>query len=155
MSMTHQEQARALFQQGYNCAQSVLGVYAAELGLPLETAMALASSFGGGMGRMREVCGAVSGMFLAAGLKFGGYGPTDHAGKKTHYARIQELARRFQAETGSIICRELLGLGAGKEDPTPALRTPAYYQKRPCGDLVVLATRIFDDYCVQQATETP
>lgn len=139
-------QAKALFEQGYNCAQAVFLSFAADYGINNATASALSSSFGGGMGRLREVCGAVSGMFMAAGLQFGGYSPDDADAKKALYARIQELAKRFEAENGSIICRELLGLSVSREAPTPQARTSEYYKKRPCSELVACAARIFDEY---------
>lgn len=145
-----EDNARQLFLEGYNCSQSVLLAFAGELGLDKNTASAISSSFGGGMGRLREVCGAVSGMFMAAGLRFGGYAPDDREGKKVHYARIQELARRFEAENGSIICRELLGLEQKRDEPTPEKRTGEYYKKRPCAELVACAAKIFDEYCKEQ-----
>ena len=141
------ERAAAYFAEGYNCAQAVFLTYSEELGIPTETGLMLSSSFGGGMGRLREVCGAVSGMFMAAGLKFGYADPKNSAAKKRHYAMIQELARRFEAENGSIVCRTLLGLDRKKDDPTPEARTDAYYKKRPCKELVAAAVRIFDDFC--------
>ena len=130
------EEAKALFMQGYNCAQSVLGAYAEECGLSQETAMLLASTFGGGMGRMREVCGAVSGMLMAAGILYGYSDPQAPEEKKRTYAMVQELAARFREQNGSIVCRELLG-GAGKDTSAQSTeRTEAFYQKRPCVCLV-------------------
>jgi C_GCAxxG_C_C family probable redox protein len=131
-----------LFRQGYNCSQSVLGAFCEEMNLDQETAFRLSSSFGGGMGRLREVCGAVSGMFMVAGLKYGYADAKDHQKKKELYRRIQELAGRFQKENGSIICRELLGLSSGPDDPAPEKRTEAYYRKRPCVELVGCAAEI-------------
>ncbi len=142
--MTHGEKAEALFKDGYNCAQAVLGAFAEELGLPLETAMKLSSSFGGGMGRMREVCGACSGMFMAAGLLYGYANPETGATKMELYERIRELADRFKHENGSIICRELLeGATVGG---TPEARTESYYKKRPCGEYVRIAATILEEY---------
>lgn len=142
--MDHEAKARALFREGYNCAQAVLGAFCEELGLPLDTAMKLSSSFGGGMGRMREVCGACSGMFMAAGLLYGYETPETGAPKAELYGRIRELADRFREENGSIICRELLeGAPVGG---TPEARTESYYQKRPCADYVGCAAHILEEY---------
>ena len=106
-------------------------------------ALRLSSSFGGGMGRMREVCGALSGAFLAAGVLWGSYDPTDAAAKKAHYARIQQIAAEFREENGDILCRNILGLKtAGPDDPTPAARTREYYASRSCGDCVASAAAI-------------
>lgn len=130
-------QSMNLFRRGYNCAQAVLGAFAQDVGLDFQQAMMLASSFGGGMGRMREVCGAVSAMFMVAGLVEGYSDPKAAAEKAAHYDKIQRLAERFKAENGSIVCRELLGLARpGPDSPVPEERSPAYYQKRPCQLLV-------------------
>ena len=140
--MTRPEQAEKLFREGYNCAQAAFLPFAEECGLSRETAAALASSFGGGMGRLREVCGAVSGIFLAAGLLCGYSDPKDPVAKKAHYELIQRLAARYREENGSIVCRELLGLPAGPDSPTPEARTGTYYKKRPCPELVRRAAEI-------------
>jgi C_GCAxxG_C_C family probable redox protein len=142
----HQKIATDLFKQGYNCAQSVFGAFCEELGMDLDTALKLSSSFGGGMGRMREVCGAVSGMFMAAGLKYGYSDPNDTKAKTEHYKMIQELAEKFKKINGSIICRELLGLTKPEGVPVPEKRTEEYYKKRPCPELVRDAARIFEEY---------
>lgn len=139
------QQATELFKQGYNCAQSVFAAFSEDLGMDFETALKLSSSFGGGMGRLREVCGAVSGMFAIAGMKYGYVDPKNNEAKTAHYKRIQELAARFRAENHSIICRELLGLNAGPDDPVPELRTDEYYQKRPCAELVGCAARLMEE----------
>jgi len=142
----HSDLAKKLFTDGYNCSQSVFAAFCDETGLDFETALKLSSSFGGGMGRLREVCGAVSGMFMVAGLKFGYTDPKDDEAKAKHYQLIQELAARFIAENDSIICRDLLGLTCGPNSPTPEARTESYYQKRPCAELVACAAEIIDDY---------
>lgn len=143
--------AEELFGEGYNCAQAVFMTFAQEKGFPADTAAQLSSSFGGGMGRLREVCGAVSGMFMAAGLYFGYSDPKDHAEKTEHYKRIQQLAESFRELNGSIICRELLGLNQqGASDPVPEKRTQEYYRKRPCKELVGIAARIFAEYVLAQ-----
>ena len=139
------EKAKELFKSGYNCSQSVLGVFCEELGMDFDTAMKISLSFGGGMGRMREVCGTVSGMFMAAGLAFAS--ASDSAKEKgEHYKRIQELAQRFREKNGSIICRELLQGVETSTSPTPSERTETYYKKRPCVELVGDSVEIFEQY---------
>lgn len=144
MSVNHQERATELFQEGYNCAQSVFAAFSEDLGMDFETALKLSSSFGGGMGRLREVCGAVSGMLMAAGLKYGYSDSKDRKVKTVHYALVQELAKKFEERNGSIICRELLGLDHRRDIPIPEKRTDAYYQKRPCAEMVRYAAEILD-----------
>ena len=138
--------AKDLFKEGYNCSQAVLLAFAEECGLDEKTAAAVASSFGGGMGRLREVCGTVSGMFLAAGILYGYTEPKDYEGKKEHYARIQELAHTFKEKNGSIICRELLGLKDASLSPVPEKRTDEYYKTRPCMELAGCAAGILSEY---------
>ena len=140
----HQEKAVALFKEGYNCAQAVFAAYNEELGMDTETALKLSSSFGGGMGRMREVCGAVSGMFMAAGMKYGYSNPKDTQAKAKHYKLIQDMARKFKEQNGSIICKELLGLSKPEGTPIPQERTDSYYKKRPCVEMVRCAAEILD-----------
>ena len=137
------EQAKEYFLNGANCAQSVLRAFCDRTGLTPYTAMKLASGFGGGLARQREVCGAITGMCMAADLICGpGEGSYKEA-KDAHYALIRELCDEFRAETGSILCRELLGLAPKQSDPPVSeARTPAYYKKRPCADLVALAAEI-------------
>ena len=156
--MTKGDKAKELFEKGYNCCQAVVAAFADEpwfidSGLTLETASKLASSFGGGMGRLREVCGTVSGMFMLSGLAQG-YADTKSLEKAAHYQRIQDLAAAFKKENGSIICRELLGLDKANQTTvsgdafasTPEERTPEYYKKRPCGDLCKIAGDILEDF---------
>lgn len=140
---TKGEQAFTLFHEGYNCCQAVVGAYCQDYGLDMESAMRLTSSLGAGMGRMRLVCGAVSGMFLVAGWKYGSANPKDAAAKGAQYARIQALAKAFEEENGSIICAELLGI-SGRSAPTPQARTAQYYQKRPCAELVRFAADLLE-----------
>ena len=142
--MNHCDRAVELFIQGYNCAQAVAMAFCDVTGLDESCTAKLISSFGGGMGRMREVCGAVSGMLLVAGQLYGYDTPDDDAIKKAHYARVQELAGKFREENGSIICRELLANPPSDPNPTP--RTQEFYKKRPCARLVMLAAQIMDDY---------
>ena len=139
------EKAKELFLKGFNCSQAVVGAFCEDLGLDFETAMKLASSFGGGMGRLREVCGAVSGAFMVAGLKYGYADTTDKTAKTEHYKLIQEMAAKFKEENGSIICRELLRVGDKKETHVPEERTKEYYKKRPCAELVELAAKITEE----------
>ena len=132
------------FISGYNCAQSVFLAFAEDLGFDKETALKLSSSFGGGMGRLREVCGAVSSMFAIAGLKAGYTTPNDDEVKAKHYELIQTLAVDFKSKFGTIICRELLELPEGKDLPTPSKRTEEYYQTRPCEAFVRYAAEIIE-----------
>lgn len=133
--------ARELFMSGYNCAQSVVLAYVDLFDADYDLISKISASFGGGMGRMREVCGTCSGMFMIAGLAI----PADNVDKEAkmkNYALVQELAEEFRRENGSIICRELLGLDHKKDDPRPEARTAEYYKKRPCPDLVHLSATI-------------
>ncbi len=144
--MSRKALAMDYFTQGYNCAQAVALAFEDLTTLDKDTLARLTSSFGGGMGRLREVCGAVSGMFAVAGLLYGYDDPQAGPEKKEHYARIQALAQKFREENGFIVCRELLGLTNKQDPPTPEARTPAYYQKRPCKDLVGCAAEILEQY---------
>lgn len=142
------ERAMALFEEGYNCAQSVFLAFSDLHGMDTHMAAALSSSFGGGMGRLREVCGAVSGMFLVAGILYG-YDDPGPGRKKRHTMREQELAKAFEEKNGSIVCRELLGLSVKREKPTPKERTAEYYKKRPCKELVGDAAEILEKDILQ------
>lgn len=132
------------FKMGYNCAQSVFLAFAEDFGFDKDTALKLSSSFGGGMGRLREVCGAVSSMFAIAGLKNGYTEPDNDEIKAEHYARIQALAEKFKAKHETIICRELLGLPEGADSPIPSERTEQYYQERPCKHFIKTAAEIIE-----------
>ena len=128
--MDHATKAQAYFLEGYNCAQSVLLAFAPDLGLTKEDAARMASSFGGGMGRLRE-----------------GYSSsTDDEAKARQYAQVQEIAEQFRAIHGTILCRDLLGLSEGPDCPTPAKRTTEYYESRPCerciGDAAAIVERM-------------
>ena len=141
--MSRSERAMACFSEGYNCTQSVVLAFADRLPVDRDTLMALCSSFGGGMGRLREVCGAVSGMTFMAGVISPAANPSDAERKKANYALVQDFAAEFSAENGSIICRELLQLRAGqKESPAPSTRDAQWYTSRPCERLVGYAARI-------------
>lgn len=149
-----EEMARAFFREGYNCSQSVMLAFCEEAGIERELALRLSSSFGGGMGRLREVCGAVSGMFMAAGCLYGYSAPKDMQAKKEHYARIQELAARFKEKNGSIVCRELLGKAGKDNSPVPSERTEEYYKKRPCEEMIGTAARLMEEYMRAHPLET-
>ncbi len=153
--MDKKEMAQQYFKEGYNCAQAVFLAYAPDYGMDKETALKMSSSFGAGMGRMREVCGAASGMFMVAGLASGSADPKDMAAKTKNYELVQQLAEVFRSknERGSMICRELLGLDSEKpavsaasiEGSKPEERTKEYYKKRPCIDLVGDACEALDE----------
>ena len=144
--MTRREAAIANFLDGYNCSQSIVLAFEDVLSVDSSTLSRMASSFGGGMGRLREVCGSVSGMFMVAGLLYGYDGPETGQVKADHYARIQELARRFEEKHGSIVCRELLGLSVRHDVPVPEARTNEYYKKRPCPEIIGDAAEILEQY---------
>ena len=138
------QKAVELFKQGYNCSQAVFASCADIYGIADENlALRLAASFGGGMGRMRLVCGAASGMFLLAGLHNGSATPHDNEGKMANYAFVQQLAGDFKGKYGSLICAELLGLAPRPEEPKPAERTQQYYEKRPCTEMIAEAVKIY------------
>ena len=139
--------ARELFKEGYNCSQAVTLAFADELearGISREMAAGLASSFGGGLGRLREVCGCVSGMALVCGALEGYTDPKAAAAKQDHYKKIQELVTMFKNENGSYICRELLAGINTDTNPVPEARTESYYKKRPCAELAACAADILE-----------
>ena len=138
------EEAVRKFESGYNCAQAVAVAFCDVTGLEPQAAAAMASSFGGGMGRMREVCGAVSGMLLVAGILYGYDAPGDDSLKAAHYQRVQEMAEQFRREAGSIICRDILK--NPPSDPSPTPRSEEFYQMRPCTRMVYLAADILSQY---------
>lgn len=144
--MTRREMAMANFMKGYNCSQSIVLAFSDMLDIDEKSLLKIASSFGGGMGRLREVCGSVSGMFMVAGLLYGYDGPETGQVKADHYARIQELAHRFEEQHGSIVCRELLGLNVRHDVPVPEARTTEYYKKRPCPEIIGDAAEILDQF---------
>ena len=138
------QKAVELFKSGYNCSQSVVAAFADMYGFTQEQSLRMAASFGGGIGRMRETCGAACGLFLVAGLKTEA---ADREGKAANYAVVQELAAEFKKRNGSLICAELLGLK--KKEPVstiPEERTAQYYSKRPCAKMVEEAARIWVEY---------
>lgn len=141
------------FKEGYNCSQAVLLAFEDLYDVDAKTALRLSSSFGGGMGRLREVCGAVSGMLMVAGLLYGYDGAKDYESKSEHYARVQELAKAYEQENGSIVCRELLGLNQKRDESSPERRTEEYYKKRPCEQLVRIAAGIMEQYIEEHPIE--
>lgn len=150
------EQAKALFHAGANCAQAVLGAFANECGLTEEEAFRIASGFGGGVSRLREICGAVSGMVLVANFLYGQSDVSNKAEKDAHYARVRELTDTFQSETGSVVCRELLGLEKKQSDiPISEARTEQYYKKRPCAEMVALAAGILEAAFMKETEPEP
>ena len=152
--MTRKEKAMAYFRQGYNCAQAVVLAFADLTDMDEATLSRMSCSFGGGMGRLREVCGTVTGMFLVTGLLRGYDGAETGEVKAAHYARIQALAREFEKQNGSIICRELLELRQKhRDDPTPEARTEAYYAGRPCAELVGIAAEILENHLLSDRGE--
>ena len=137
------------FCRGYNCSQAVAVAFCDLMGMTESQAAKLASSFGGGMGRMREVCGGVSGMLLVAGILYGYDTPGDDAAKKKHYTLVQKLAGQFREQAGSIVCREILKNPPSDPNPTP--RTAEFYQKRPCMRMVALAADILERHILENA----
>ena len=144
MAYDHADRAKALFESGYNCAQAVFCAFEDITGLDTDTAAKIASSFGGGLARMREVCGTVSGAAMVLGMARGYSDPKATDEKREHYHCIQEFARRFREAEGSIICRDLLRGSAVVPGNDPEARTPEYYKKRPCPDLVWQAAHLVD-----------
>ena len=141
----HKALAEKLFYEGYNCSQAVLLAFGDVTGLDKNTAAMLASSFGGGLGRMREVCGAVSGAAMVLGIVKGYSNPDDREAKKAHYKLIQDFCAKFKQKNGSIVCRELLSGVNVTSGGVPEKRTDSYYKKRPCPMLVADAAEILDE----------
>lgn len=143
------EEAVKTFESGYTCAQSVFVTYADLLGMDRETALKLSSPLGGGIGRMREVCGAVTGMVLLAGLKEGNTDPADEEGKERIYLLTRQLADKFKEQHGTIICRELLSMEGMEESARPSERTKEYYLTRPCSRLVAAAAKAVEEILLE------
>ena len=149
--MDHGMKAAELFVGGYNCAQSVAVAFCDVTGLDEKFTARMVSSFGGGMGRIREVCGAVSGMFFVLGLLYGYDTPGDDVSKKELYTEVQELAAKFREQCGSIVCREILK--NPPTDPTPSPRTAEYYRVRPCARMVLVAGQLMDEFIAEHPLE--
>lgn len=156
---------------GYNCCQSVLLAYTDIIGLDEETAATITSGFGGGMGRLREVCGSVSAMFMITGFIHPAADPSVKSDRTANYALVQQAASEFRELNGSIVCKELLGLvpksTVGKngisvpapqaaalpqESPEPSDRTPEYYKKRPCEELIGISARIIGNMIARECS---
>ena len=150
--MDHAMKAAELFLADYNCAQAVAVAFSDLTGLDEKASARMASSFGGGMGRMREVCGAVSGMFLVLGILYGYEDPADTGGKRQLYKDVQALAEKFREVNGSIICREILKNPPADPNPTP--RTAEFYAQRPCARMVMTAAALLDDFIAQHPLES-
>ena len=152
--MDHSIKAAELFLSGRNCAQAIVVAFSDVTGLEEGFSAKMSSSFGGGMGRLREVCGAVSGMLMVAGLLYGydDNGEKD-CHKKEHYQLVQALAGQFREEVGSIVCREILK--NPPSDPAPTPRTEEFYAQRPCVRMVMTAARILDQYIAEHPVEKP
>lgn len=144
------EKAVELFKSGFNCSQSVVAAFADMYGFSEEQALRMSASFGGGIGRMRQTCGAACGMFLLAGLEKGAIDGKDREGKAANYALVQELAEEFKKRNGSMICAELLGLKKPEGSSIPEACTEQYYSKRPCIKMVEEAARIWVEYLKMQ-----
>ena len=141
--------ARSYFESGYNCAQAVVMAYDDVMEMSVEQLARLVAPFGGGMGRMREVCGTVSGMAFVAGAIAPSSDPSNLEERKENYALVQRFADTFRSENGDIVCRRLLGLEPMQiqaETPMPSARTAEYYKKRPCVEYVACAARIVAEY---------
>lgn len=146
------EKATALFKEGYNCSQSVVAAFADMYGFSHEQALRMSASFGGGIGRMRQTCGAACGLFMLAGLETGSTDGKDREGKEANYKTVQALAEEFRKRNGSLVCAELLGLSKTAPTPaTPEARTAEYYKKRPCVKMVEEAARIWCEYLANKS----
>ncbi|MBQ3824114.1 MAG: C_GCAxxG_C_C family protein [Clostridia bacterium] len=150
--MTRGEKAEAFFREGYGCAQSVVLAFTDETGLPKETLASLASPFGGGLGRMREVCGAVSGAAAVLGLLRGSPSP-DRAERARVYAETREFADRFKEKHGSVVCREIMAGVKTSGGPFPAERNEEFYRSRPCLSCVRDAADILEKLLSEKENE--
>lgn len=139
------EYAVALFRSGYNCAQSVFAAYADLFDMEFETALKMSGAMGGGVGRMREVCGTVLSMSLLAGLKEGNADPEDEEAKEHIYTVVRRMGKLFKEKQGTMICKEILGLKEMEESARPSARTPEFYASRPCGRIVACAAEIIEE----------
>lgn len=144
--MSRGDKAYELFMSGYNCTQSVVGAFADLIGMDFDTAVKFGSGFGGGVGRLREVCGTFSGAVIVIDMLYGYSDPKNVKAKAELYARIQELAAQFRKYNGSLICKELLGLSRPEGSPVPEARTAEYYKKRPCPELCRYSANMVEEY---------
>lgn len=144
--MNRADRAEELFRQGYNCSQTVFATFADVVGMSVDEAAQLASPFGAGFGKLREVCGAVSGMVMVLGKLEGYSDPTDSKSKSELYHLVQDMCAQFEKENGTIICRDLLGLKPGEDLAEPAVRDEEYYRSRPCIGACRAAATILENY---------
>lgn len=142
-----------LFKNGYNCAQSVFAAYADLFGMDQQTALKMSSAMGGGIGRMREVCGAVSAMAMLAGLKEGNDDPENEEAKAHIYELVRRMSGKFKEKEGTIICRELLGIEGMEESARPTVRTAEFYTTRPCARLIAEAAGIIEEVLLEKESE--
>lgn len=145
--------AACLFKSGYNCAQSVFAAYADLFGMDHRTALKMSSAMGGGVGRMREVCGAVSAMAMLAGLKEGNDDPENEEAKAHIYALVRDMSGKFKEKENTIICRELLGIEKMEESAKPSVRTAEFYATRPCARLIAEAAEIIEEVLLRKDSE--
>ncbi len=138
--------AKSLFLEGYNCAQAVFGAFCEDFGIDKETGLVISSGFGGGVARRREVCGAVSGAVMVLSMKYGYSSAEETEAKKALYEKIRGVLAVIEEETGSIICRELLGLEEKVSSPVPEERTEKYYAKRPCAEIVYICAKAVEEH---------
>ncbi|MFH1513067.1 MAG: C-GCAxxG-C-C family protein [Bacillota bacterium] len=144
--MTAKEQlSHDYFYRGYNCAQSVFAAFHAEMGLDEETALKLMVSMGGGVGGLREICGAFSGAVMALGMLSGGFVPGEQEKKEKLYSLVQANADAFRRQYGTVVCRDLLALNDIAPSPVPAKRDDTYYEVRPCGKYVEACARLVEE----------
>ena len=147
----HEEEARRLFYKGCNCSQAVFAAFCDITGLDEETALKMSAGFGGGFGRMREVCGAVCGMTMAYSCLYGYSDLSEPAPKIENYKAVARMMNRFQEEMGSYICKDILKIKDFTYDPVPKPRTPEFYETRPCLKCVMAAARILDEEITRRA----
>ena len=148
-----QQKAVELFVNGYTCSQAVVLAFCDLTGLDESIAGKLSSVFGGGMGGMRSTCGAVTGMFMVAGLLYGFPTPCDNAEKTRCYERIRILAKQFEEKHNTLVCKELLASLPGKLSENPSPRNQEYYKIRPCALLVEDAVGILENYINENAVK--
>ena len=153
MISTKANRAEELFLMGYGCAQSILGAFHEEAGIDFKSAMRIASGFGGGMGRMREVCGTMTGAFMVLGLIYG-FDESSPAKKGKIYGRVKEIAYIFKEKNGTIICRELLENVKTTRGTAPEERTEEYYKRRPCLAHIIYTAKILEEYIKDHPKES-
>lgn len=144
--MDREKLAQQYFLEGYNCSQSLVLSFKDLVNIDEKILLSIASSFGGGMGRLRETCGAVTGMLIIAGLLYGYYTPETGKIKENHYKKVQDLALSFEKEYKSIVCRELLNINIKHDSYIPSIRNDSFYKNRPCLKYIQGAVKILEKY---------